>query len=416
MTDMSVKIMAEVLSILAIATKDIKQGRIKKYIKRLIGRTDIEDALKRLDKLTLEEARMVTAQLLKATHAVDNKVAVVIDDGKEAKEVIQQAANDVDQVKRELSHNLSSTHWRSSPILPGNQLRENVRKWLSPPDPSTNHNIACGAHLKRAATWFLQGGIFEEWKSTGSLLWIHGKPGSGKSILCSTIIQDIEVLCEAGEASLSYFYFDFRDTNKQHLHDLVTSLLTQLSASSLPRSDILSRLFSTHDSGARQPSDDVLTRSLKEMLALPEQCPVYLIMDALDECPDTSGIPSPRELVLQLVKDLVDLHLPNLHICVTSRPEIDIRHVLEPLTSLQVSLHDQSGQKEDIANYVRSIVYSDSERIMGRWRAEDKELVIETLSERADGIWKVYVTVFHQVSGVHFQSYQNPWTRPMSVY
>ena len=109
-------------------------------------------------------------------------------------------------------------------------------------------------------------------------------------------------------------------------------------------------------------------------------------MDALDECPDTSGIPSPRELVLQLVKDLVDLHLPNLHICVTSRPEIDIRHVLEPLTSLQVSLHDQSGQRGDIANYVRSVVYSDSERIMRRWKAEDKELVIKTLSERADGM------------------------------
>jgi hypothetical protein len=122
------------------------------------------------------------------------------------------------------------------------------------------------------------------------------------------------------------------------------------------------------------------------MLTFPDQCPIYLIMDALDESPNTSGIPSPREKVLQLLKDLVDLSFPNLHICVTSRPEFDIRSVLEPLTSRRVSLHDQSGQKEDIAEYVRSVVYSDSEQIMRRWRTDDKELVVKTLSERADGM------------------------------
>jgi hypothetical protein len=91
-------------------------------------------------------------------------------------------------------------------------------------------------------------------------------------------------------------------------------------------------------------------------------------------------------MVLQLMKELVDLSLQNLHICLTSRPEFDIRSVLEPLTSLRVSLHDQTGQQQDIADYVRSVVYSDSQQIMKRWRKEDKELVIKTLSERADGM------------------------------
>jgi hypothetical protein len=90
--------------------------------------------------------------------------------------------------------------------------------------------------------------------------------------------------------------------------------------------------------------------------------------------------------VLQLVKELVELRLADLRICVTSRPEIDIREVLEPLTSRRVSLHDQSGQKKDIVEYVKSVVYSNSEPIMRRWRKEDKELVIEVLSERADGM------------------------------
>ena len=48
-----------------------------KYLKKLIGRTDLEDALKRLEKLANEEVRMATAQVLKVTHTVDDRVRVV---------------------------------------------------------------------------------------------------------------------------------------------------------------------------------------------------------------------------------------------------------------------------------------------------------------------------------------------------
>ena len=111
----------------------------------------------------------------------------------------------------------------------------------------------------------------------------------------STVIQDIEAMCKAGNASMAYFYFDFRDANKQGPRDLLLSLLTQLSASSNSRCDILSNLYLAHDKGKKQPSDAILAECLKEMLALPDQCPIYLIVDALDESSNTSGIPSPRE-------------------------------------------------------------------------------------------------------------------------
>jgi len=185
---------------------------------------------------------------------------------------------------------------------------------------------------------------------------------------------------------MMYFYFDFRDANKQGLRDLVCSLLIQLSAHSAPRCDVLSNLYSTHDEGKSQPSDSDLEKCLKDMLALPNQRPTYLIIDALDESPNTPGITSPRERVLRFVRELVEISVPNLRICVTSRPEVDIRKALEPLTSRRVSLHDQSGQKEDIADYVKSVVYSNAEQIMGRWRTEDKELVVKMLSERANGM------------------------------
>ncbi len=188
-------------------------------------------------------------------------------------------------------------------------------------------------------------------------------------------------MCDAGQASMAYFYFDFRDISKQHWRDLVPSLLIQLSSHSYPRCDILSRLYSDHDDGKEQPNDGALKRCLIEMLTLPDQRPTYLVMDALDECSNISGIPTSRHWVLWLVKELVNLHIPNVHICVMSRPEVDIRDVLEPLTSHQVSLHDQSGQKKDIKDYVQSVIYSESELIMRRWRKEDKELVIKVLSE-----------------------------------
>jgi hypothetical protein len=183
---------------------------------------------------------------------------------------------------------------------------------------------------------------------------------------------------------MAYFYFDFRDTSKQNRRDLLPSLVIQLSSRSDSCCSILSHLYRALDSGAQKPSEDKLIECLKGMIALPDQPPVYVIMDALDECPDSSGMPSPREQVLDLLKDLIDLSLPNFHLCVTSRPEIDIRNSLEPLTSRRVSLHDQTGQKKDIMNYVASVVNSDPK--MRRWRDGDKRLVIETLSERASGM------------------------------
>jgi hypothetical protein len=166
---------------------------------------------------------------------------------------------------------------------------------------------------------------------------------------------------------------------------LLPSLLIQLSARSDPCCDILSQLYLTHDRGVQKPSDWAMVGCLKEMLSLEGQPPIYIILDALDECPVTSTVPpSPREEVLEFVDELVALRLPNIHICVTSRPEHDIRVVLEGLTEHPVSLHDEIGQQEDITNYVTSFVRSN--RRMQRWRDEDKNLVIKTLSRKANGM------------------------------
>ena len=187
-----------------------------------------------------------------------------------------------------------------------------------------------------------------------------------------------------GLASLAFYYHDFREDQKRDRRGLLSSILYQLCDQSNPYHEILSTFYSDHRDGAQNPSDDELAGCLKQFLELPGQAPVYLIIDALDECQDTSTLPSPREKVLTFLEDLIHSRLPNLGICITSRPEADIKQVLEPLSFRSVSIHDESGQMQDIENYIKSTV--NSNRKMRRWKLEHKQLVIDTLMKRADGM------------------------------
>ncbi|KAN0142127.1 hypothetical protein V8E53_000589 [Lactarius tabidus] len=374
MAEILVKIMVEVLAILAIATKEVQQSRTKTYLKKLFGRTDIEDAFKRLDDLTREEFQMAIAQILNATK-------VLKDDATRASGAMKQIVKTVDKINDDVGRikdGVVEIAW--------NQMEQNVRKWFSPPDPSVNYNTASEAYHEGTTTWFFESSIFKEWELIGSLLWIHGKPGAGKSILCSMIIKHVVSLRDTGHASVAYFFFDFRDEKKRSFRNFLASLLIQFSTHLPPCREIISQIYSTHGKGTQQPSIDVLASCLHKMLFLAAQQPIYIIIDALDECPNISGRPTPRAVVLKFLKTLVDLSVPNLHICVTSRPEIDIKTVLEPLVYSAVSLHDESGQKKDIFDYVNTAVYSDE--TMARWRDEDKRLVVHTLSENADGMFR----------------------------
>jgi hypothetical protein len=202
----------------------------------------------------------------------------------------------------------------------------------------------------------------------------------------STIVEDIQMRCQTGLDNQAIFYFDFGDHGKQDARSLLSSILIQLSQQSDKFSEALSAHYSTHGNGSRQPSEDVLMQCLKNMLTLSGQGEIYIVVDALDECPNSSGYPTPREQVLMILQELIGLNLPRVHFCITSRPEVDIRGALEVFAVHNVSLHDQAGQNQDISDYVKSVVYSDSDPKMRQWREEDKQLVIEALTEKAGGM------------------------------
>jgi len=204
--------------------------------------------------------------------------------------------------------------------------------------------------------------------------------------ISSAIIEDIKNALKERSALVAYHYFDFKDASKRHVHGLLASFLFQLCDKCDPFQDVLHELYKTCRDGSERPSNAALLNCLKTMIKRPGRLPIFIIIDALDECPNTTGTPSARDEVLDFVEDLVVSNHSNLFLCITSRPEHDIQTVLNPLTSAtcRVALHDECGQKEDICNYIRSFVSTD--RAMRRWREEDKNLVINTLSERAGGM------------------------------
>jgi hypothetical protein len=202
--------------------------------------------------------------------------------------------------------------------------------------------------------------------------------------ISSTIIEEVRDVCQTGLAIFAFFYFDFRDTGKQDARNLLSSLLIQLCQQSDKFSELISPHHSFHGNGSKQPSEDVLLECLKAMLTLPGQGEIYIVVDALDECPNFSGYPTPREQVLMIVQEIIDLRLPHVHFCILSRPEVDIRDALGALAVHNVSLHEQAGQNQDISDYIKSVVYSDPK--MRRWREEDRQLVTKFLTEKAGGM------------------------------
>ena len=203
-------------------------------------------------------------------------------------------------------------------------------------------------------------------------------------------------MCASGLATLSFFYCDFREEQKKECRGLLSSLLVQLCYQSDAYCSVLFEFYLAHGRGSQHASDSELMRCLTNLLGVPGQPTVYVIIDALDECPVTTGFPSPREQVLEVVKELVGLQIPNLRICVTSRPEADIEPILGPLAFRSVCLHSEGGQAKDIAEYIKFAVSTDPK--MRIWRKADREHVIEVLTAKAGGMLAIDFIVRHGFS------------------
>lgn len=263
-------------------------------------------------------------------------------------------------------------------VLQSDRWRKIV-DWLAPSDPWTNHRSARQRHEPHTGDWLLQSPTYLDWKA-GRIrhLWVYGKAGCGKTVLSSTMIEDMKKLCDAdenlGRFGLGAFYFTFSDKQKQSYEDLLRSLVEQLAW----KRDSFARLQQAYDSPNRgRPGKDELEKIL--LLSLQAYDQVFLALDALDESPEENDT---RQTMLEQLERLVQ-NASNVKLLATSRKVRDIQESMEMLRTECINVADSKVDK-DIRKYVVSELSKD--RRLSRLSDKTISLIRDTLSARADGM------------------------------
>ncbi|KAK2063232.1 ankyrin repeat protein [Colletotrichum caudatum] len=148
--------------------------------------------------------------------------------------------------------------------MSSNSHVQKIKEWLSPPDTSTNYNLARERRHKGTGLWFLKTSAYQEWEhGSRKHLWIHGMPGCGKTVLVTTILHH---LARMKDLVTLEFFFDFSDTTKQKTEDMCRPIAFQLYNKRIESRKELDSLLASHDDGRRQPTPQALTQCLQAMM------------------------------------------------------------------------------------------------------------------------------------------------------
>ncbi|KAK2797580.1 hypothetical protein FQN51_008375 [Onygenales sp. PD_10] len=256
------------------------------------------------------------------------------------------------------------------------EKKQKIFNWLNPPDPSSNYYDAHEKRQKDSGKWFLGGAEYSAWKQMpNSILWLYGIPGCGKTILSSSIIADVAA-CYRQIPRIAFFYFSFGDKSKQSPGLFLSSLLKQLSAQAPETPQVLIDLYSRHNYGQQSPSIKDLMQTLREIINDAGQ--TYIIVDALDECDEW-------EKLLEVIEQVYQWNIGNLHLLVTSRREKIIEDTFHGFVESQVCLQTKHVDN-DIGLLVREQLQTD--RRLQRWPTESKRKIEQKLIDGANGMFR----------------------------
>jgi hypothetical protein len=274
------------------------------------------------------------------------------------------------------------------------ELRKNILKWLSAPDPSTNYHKAQKVRQAETGLWLLHHARFLAWKSSAaSRLWLHGIPGSGKTILNSNIVENLLQHCENGASMVTvYFYFDFNDTRKQDPELMLRSLLSQLLQASSKVPESIGNLFLGCGDGQQQPPLHSLLQVTSQVMQ--HFTHVYIVLDALDEC-------TKRQDLMDMLETVAAWQHTNMHLLMTSRKERDIESSLESYIGGEdsISLHNDIVD-EDIHRYILQRLSED--RTLAKW---NKDAVVRQ---------EIETTLMQGARGMYVSSFERPRTALLS--
>jgi hypothetical protein len=186
---------------------------------------------------------------------------------------------------------------------------------------------------------------------------------------------------------IACYYFDSNKPDKRNFRGLLASLVTQLCENSKRNPESMPTLYTKCRNGSNPPTEADLTQLLNRFLTeLQAHFSIYIVIDGVDNCIEAESTESPRKKVLKFLEHLVRSRHPKLNICVTSSLKGDMEKSLKPLvaavSSRQVILHDEKGQKEDIRNYIAAFVRN---RMLAL-PEKDKDDVIKKLLDQAGGM------------------------------
>ena len=268
-----------------------------------------------------------------------------------------------------------SAHAQQILALQQSDQFKKIKAWLSAPDPGTNHVAARQRHEAHTGTWLLQSDQYQRWKA-GDIhhLWLYGKAGCGKTVLCSTVIEDIQVYCGIRKNAIhATFYFTFSDNQKQSYENLLRSLVAQLGW----KEPGLSMLrHACEKPNASVPGVDELEKILLACIQSYDE--LFLLLDALDECPEVDI----RQNVLDGLERLAS-EAPNIKMFVTSREVSDVSQSMQMLRADPVSIAARLVDA-DIQRYTSSQLSRD--RKLSKLDKTTKRLIEDTISRRADGM------------------------------
>ncbi|PSN62572.1 hypothetical protein BS50DRAFT_122517 [Corynespora cassiicola Philippines] len=255
-----------------------------------------------------------------------------------------------------------------------------IRRWLSAPDSSVNFRKALELRQANTGQWLLESNVYKQWREKGSFVWLHGIPGCGKTVLSSTVLEDIrEYTKDDPGKALAYFYFDFNDQKKQDPEEMVRALVSYLLQQCVRVLPGLDKQFSSHRNRQEKLSLEILLGVLRELI---DDFPsTYLVIDALDECGN-------RRQLMKILKTIFQWQAPGLHVILTSRREADISHTLEGIVDKDSILCIQTGAVDhDIGLYVRQQLEDDQS--LQKWKPDDKKLIETALTERSSGMFRL---------------------------
>lgn len=263
--------------------------------------------------------------------------------------------------------------------------REKIDVWLSAADHSINQKRAREGRQEGSGQWFIKGASFSTWQTEpASFLWLNGIPGCGKTVLSSTIIDCLQQdAADPGSSHiLLYFYFDFTDTRKQSLENIIRSLISQLYYERPQTQKHVDSHWSLCKDGKTQPSTQDLAIIFEKMME--DTGDIWIVLDAIDECNTRDRNPGPG-----LLTWLRDLHFrqKGLHLLVTSRPEDDIRSLISSFAKEECIIRLQEALiAEDIHKFIHEQVANGEE--FQRWHGhpEVQEEIERTLREKSNGM------------------------------